>query len=52
MKIQDCIRLFENKLLNLQEQKALFERIGDIQAILEKEQEIEDVKSILQKLQS
>ena len=52
MNILECIRLFENKLLNLQEQKMAFERIGDIEAVLVKDQEIEDVRSILEKLKS
>jgi len=50
--LEDCIRLFENKILSLKLQKDEAQRRGDIDILLQKQEEIENTEIILLKLKS
>lgn len=52
MKLEEMIRILENRILTLQQQKVMFENIGDLEKIFQTEQEIQDTIVSLNKLKS
>lgn len=52
MKLEEMIRILENRILTLQQQKVIFENIGDLEKIFQIEQEIQDTIVSLNKLKS
>lgn len=52
MHIQDAIRIFENRILTLNQQKVIAENIGDIEKVMQIEKELEETIFTLNKLKS
>lgn len=52
MQIQEAIRIFENRILTLNQQKTIAANIGDIEKVMQIEQELEETIFTLNKLKS
>ena len=52
MKIEDIIKILENKILYLQQQKIILSNTGDFEKLLSIDQEIDEILFIIQKLKS